>query len=114
MSAAKKGFASMYGIILLYMLLTFLDMFMVKLTLQNKAKEQYAVCEIQAIHQVKQDLKNQMLQDRQWKEGECTITLTVYDGYCKIEVHYQNKDFFISELHYDQATKKLIAYEYIT
>lgn len=114
MLGARKGFASMYGVILLSIALVFIDMLTTKIKTQQLASMDISVCEIQAIHTIKQMIAKEVEENRVYTYNNCEISIVWEFEQYTMDIKDVHGNAFKAKLQYHQNTQKIKSYEYMS
>lgn len=108
----KKGFVSIYGVIILSLCLTFVLMLTQRIKAQTIQNENLSYVELHAIKKAKESLNNDDASQK-FSLFDFQIELKFNNQKCRIIVIRANEVVLKSLLVYDELDNYIISYEYI-
>lgn len=109
-SVAKRGFISLYGLLLLSYTLSFITMLTLKLEAQRPMVSKAEFVEVYAIASAKQMLKQEETERNHTYKG-CLVQINCDELQCKIVIEGENYQLS-STLSYDYESKRIVNYQY--
>lgn len=113
LAVSKKGFVSIYGVIILNLCLSFVFMLTQRIKAQVIQNENLSYAELYSIKKVKENIANEDKKDGNLGFLDYQITLKYDHNNCHIVIMEDGKIVLESALLYDELNNCIVSYEYI-